>query len=119
MATTVCSARPKKETSARLTEATWVAENDAMGEDIARFVQTLYLTRYGAHIAPPRGPFLALRDASGSAAFCISAVAWPRLPSAISHTAALPTTFGLLPSSCSACITGTRASCSAPVRISA
>ena len=65
MATTVCSARPKKETSARLTEATWVAENDAMGEDIARFVQTLYLTRYGAHIAPPRGPFLALRDASG------------------------------------------------------
>lgn len=36
MATTVCSARPKKETSARLTEATWVAENDAMGEDIAK-----------------------------------------------------------------------------------
>jgi len=65
MATTLCSARPKKETSVRLTEAAWVVENDAASEDLARFVQALYLARYGARIAPPRGPFLALRDAAG------------------------------------------------------
>jgi len=65
MATTVCSSRPKKETSGRLTEAAWVAEHDAASEEIARFVRALYLARYGAHIALPRGPFLALRDASG------------------------------------------------------
>ncbi|MFC4486407.1 thermostable hemolysin [Tepidiphilus baoligensis] len=65
MATISCTARPKKETSGRLMEAAWVADNETSSEEIARFVQDIYLARYGAHIAQPRGPFLALRDATG------------------------------------------------------
>lgn len=67
MPSTLCPQRRKSETTPvqELAEVAWVRKGEPGAEAVGRFVQAIYLERYGARIALPAGPFLVLRDPHG------------------------------------------------------